>query len=201
MKRMKKAFCLASALVLLFLCCFLIASEPPKTVFSLILAVLLHETGHVLAIKAARLPLRGILLLPFGAVLDTGTRLCSYLTECAVYLAGPLASFTGAALAVFGADAEKMNVSFYFCVLSLGLGCFNLLPLPGLDGAGAMRSLLAYLMPDIFAAERAARVVEAVFSVLFWLFAGVAWLAFGIGAYPLVLSVFFLTRLLADNGG
>jgi Zn-dependent protease len=122
--------------------------------------------------------------------------MCSYLTEAEVYLAGPLASLAGAAVAVFGADAEKMNVAFYFCVLSLGLGCFNLLPLPGLDGAGALRSLLLYLMPDMYAAERAARVAEAVLAVLFWLAAGAVWLAFDTGAYPLALSVFFLLRLL-----
>ncbi len=195
MKRSKKAFSVASAAVLLLFWCVLIASEPPKAVFSLLTAVLLHEAGHLIAIKAARLPLRGLLFLPFGAILDTGARLCSYLTECVIYLAGPMASFAGAAAAVFGADAEKMNVAFYICVLSLGLGCFNLLPLPGLDGAGALRSLLYYLLPDMYAAERAARVVEAVFAGLFWLAAGTLWLAFDIAAYPLLLSVFFLIRL------
>ncbi len=195
MKSRKRALSLASAAVLLLFWCVLIASEPPKTAFALLLAALLHEAGHMTAIKAARLPLRGVLLLPFGAVLDTGTRFCSYLTECAVYLAGPMASFAGAAVAVFGADAAQMNVQFYFCVLSLGLGCFNLLPLPGLDGAGALRSLLLYTLPDMYSAERAARVVEALFSGVFWLAAGTLWLGFDTGAYPLLLSVFFLLRL------
>lgn len=195
MKRAKKALSLLCAIILSVFWGICLASEPPKTVFALVLAVLLHEFGHIAAIKAARLPLRGVLFLPFGAILDTGARLGSYLTECAVYLAGPMASFAGAATAVFSADAEKMNFAFYFCVLSLGLGCFNLLPLPGLDGAGALSALLLYLLPDMYTAERAARVVQAVFSVLFWLGAGVLWLAYDIAAYPLLLSVFFLIRL------
>ncbi len=201
MNRYKKALSIACAAVLLLFGCVIIVSEPPKTVFSLLLAVTLHEAGHVFAIKAARLPLRGVLFLPFGTIIDTGARLCSYLTECAIYLAGPMASFIGAAIAVFSADAQKNNVSFCFCVLSLGLGCFNLLPLPGLDGAGALSSLLLYFMPDMHTAERVAKVVEAVFAGLFWLCAGTLWLAFDIAAYPLLLSVFFLLRLFADNGG
>lgn len=201
MKRSKRALSLASACVLSFFWLVCLRTEPPRTVTALLFAVLLHEAGHIACIKAARLPLSRVILLPFGAVLDTGTRLCSYLTECAVYLSGPAASLLGAAVAVFGADAEEMNLAFCFCVLSLGLGCFNLLPLPGLDGAGALRSLLLYLMPEMHSALRAVMVVEAVLAVLFWLVAGALWLALDIGAYPLLLSVFFLLRLFADNGG
>ena len=189
---MKRLLNLLSAAVLALLWLVCASSEPPRVVASLLISVLLHEAGHVIAIRLARLPLRGVLLLPFGAMLDTGTRLCSYPAECAVYLSGPMASFICAAVAAFGADAE---------MLSLGLGCFNLIPLPGLDGAGALRSLLLYFMPDMCAAERAARVVEAVLALLFWLVCGTLWLAFDVGAYPLLLSVFFLLRIFADKRG
>lgn len=196
MKAAKRAAALASVAVLVLVLGVLTASEPPRVVFSLFAAIALHEGGHVVAIKAAGLPLTGVIPLPFGAMLDTGARICPYPTEAAVYLAGPMASLAGAAVAALGADAQKTNVAFCFAILSAGLGCFNLLPLPGLDGAGALRSLLLYTMPDMYAAERAARVVEAVFSLLFWLAAGAVWLAFDTGAYPLALSVFFLLRLL-----
>ena len=198
---MKRLLNLLSAAVLALLWLVCVSSEPPRLVFSLVISVLLHEAGHVIAIRLARLPLRGVLLLPFGAMLDTGTRLCSYPAECAVYLSGPMASFICAAVAAFGADAEVGNVAFYVEMLSLGLGCFNLIPLPGLDGAGALRSLLLYFMPDMCAAERAARVVEAVLALLFWLVCGTLWLAFDVGAYPLLLSVFFLLRIFADKRG
>lgn len=198
---MKRVPALLSAAVLALLWLVCVANEPPRLVFSLVISVLLHEAGHVAAIRLARLPLRGVLLLPFGAMLDTGSRLCSYLTECAVYLSGPMASLICAAVAAFGADAETGNVAFYVSILSVGLGCFNLLPLPGLDGAGALRALLLNFMPDMCAAERAAMVVEAVLALVFWLACGTLWLAFDTGAYPLLLSVFFLLRIFADKRG
>jgi len=188
----------AAVLCAAVLCAFgvlCIKNEPPRVVFSLVLAVLLHEAGHICALKLAGVGVRRVVPLPFGALIDTGDRLCGYLAECGIYMAGPGASFLGAALAVRGADAAEMNLQFCFCVLSLGLGCFNLLPLPGLDGAGALRAVLLHCLADMNAAERAARAVQAVFTVLFWLASCSLWLIYGIASYPLLLSVFFLLRL------
>jgi len=195
MKWIRLLLSLLSLAVLCFLAALCLKNEPPQVLFALGLAVAVHEVGHVCAMAAAGLEARRFIFLPFGAIIDTGKRSCGYIAECGIYLAGPMAGFLTAALFLWHADPTEMNVAFCYCIISVGLSCFNLLPLPGLDGEGALRAVLLYFSEDGASAIRAVRVVRAVFAVGFFLVAGALWLGWGKGEYPLLLSVFFLLRL------
>ena len=195
MRYLKAAVGVLSLGVLGALCALCARREPPQVLCALALGIIVHEAGHAIAMKVSGVAIKGLIFLPFGAIIDTGKRSCPYLAECGIYLAGPMAGFIAAALFWRRADPAEMNVAFCFSVLSLGLSCFNLLPIPGLDGAGALRALLLHTSDNANAAIRAVRVVQAVFTVLFFLLAGALWLGWGIGEYPLLLGVFFLLRL------
>lgn len=195
MKGIRLLLSLLSVAVLCFLAALCLKNEPPQVLFALGLAVAIHEAGHICAIASAGLEARRFLFLPFGAIIDTGTRTCGYMTECGIYMAGPMAGFLTAALFLWHADPAKMNVAFCYCIISVGLSSFNLLPLPGLDGEGALRAVLLHFSEDGASAIRAVRVVRAVFAVGFFLVAGALWLGWGMGEYPLLLAVFFLLRL------
>ena len=111
-----------------------------------VVAVAVHEAGHILAIRAlgggSSLQLTGV-----GAVLRTRRAgLCSYREECLVALAGPLASLllalgAGTWARVFGgADAYLLTG------ISLALGVFNLLPAGPLDGGRVLRAVSSWLV-------------------------------------------------------
>ena len=195
MKVLRRIFSILSIAVLCFLAALCLKNEPPRVIFALVAAVAIHEAGHVCAMAAVGLEARRFLFLPFGAMIDTGKRSCGYMTECGIYMAGPMAGFLTAALFLWRADPVEMNVAFCYCIISTGLSCFNLLPLPGLDGEGALRAVLLHFSEDGISAIRAVRVVRAVFAVGFFLVAGALWLGWGMGEYPLLLAVFFLLRL------
>lgn len=124
--------------LLAFVCLFM----GPGALWAL-LAITLHEGGHLLALKSfgaaprqLRLSAMGLrLMLPAGAGLSGGR-------GAVVSLAGPAANLA----------------SFLFCLLighpngpfaqsSLALGLLHLLPIEPLDGGLALRGLLSLIMP------------------------------------------------------
>ncbi len=105
----------------------------------ILLAIFVHECGHLLVSGLMSVPLEGFRLTPLGALMRFDFSRTPYWKEAAVHLAG--AAFgMGAALlarAVLGRGADT------FLGISLCLSIVNLLPLEGLDGGGALLALLS----------------------------------------------------------
>lgn len=117
-------------------------------------------------------------------------------------LAGPISNFLLALLSLFGASViYRMNPAngiaiwlFYFLLnlsqLSIGLGLFNLIPIPPLDGSKVLFSLLperAYLI-----LMRYERYGMMVLLLLMWLDIGSSYLSNGIYAvYSWMVGLFF----------
>lgn len=100
-----------------------------------LLAVLVHETGHFLALRLCGVPVEGFSLKLTGAVIRTGA--AGYRQELLCALAGPGASLLAAAIACRFAP--------WFSIVSGGLGLLNLLPLYPLDGGRVLRCAFALL--------------------------------------------------------
>lgn len=119
----------------------------------------------------------------------------------ATALAGPVSNFLLAFASLFfaslfyRADIAAMAWVFYFlqttAILSIGLGLFNLIPIPPLDGS----KVLFALLPEraYYALMRYERLGMLVLLALVWLDVGGGFLSRGIGqVYLWMVRLFFL---------
>lgn len=111
-----------------------------------------HELGHLAALRLAGARVERLRLTAFGAEIRADTRRLSYPAELACTLAGPAVNLL---LAVAFA---RWAGGYAAAGANLLLGCFNLLPVPALDGGRALHLLVSWLL-DPMAADRACRAV------------------------------------------
>lgn len=104
-----------------------------------------HELGHLAALKAAGARVTRIRLTAFGAEILADTRRLSYPREILCTLAGPAVNLV---LAVFFA---RVTGNFEAAGANLLLGCFNLLPVPALDGGRTLHLLVSWLWDPVAA--------------------------------------------------
>jgi Zn-dependent protease len=124
-----------------------------------LVAVVLHETGHIIAAQVRRIPLRAIVLLPIGGLpFRDGTeahRAPVAKDEVLFALAGPLTSLLAGAIAAAAVFTLKPDVHLlvkpYISAehilksvvwVNLLLGAINLAPVYPLDGGRLLRLLL-----------------------------------------------------------
>ena len=136
--RLTPGFLLGAALLLLL--------EDGYSLLCLFLAAgLCHELGHCLAARLLGLEIRGLRLSALGAELEIPRAVsCSYPRELAVLAAGPLANL---ALTLLCRDLP-WSWAGTFAGANLLLACFNLLPVPPLDGGQMLRTLAEGFLPQ-----------------------------------------------------
>lgn len=115
----------------------------------LLLAVLLHECGHLLCAFILQWRRPAVHLGPAGIALRY-TGIHPPWQEVLVCMAGPAANFAAAVFCLWrsttAAEGAGCRLFFLYCI---GLGVINLLPIQGLDGGGILGGLCALLfMPD-----------------------------------------------------
>ena len=122
----------------------LVVTEGPERTGLGLLALLLHETGHLLTARGLGYRVRSLELWPFGAALSvdlsTGSR-----GALPVALAGPLCSMAAAAMSLLLLRLlpQTEGVMEPFFCMNLSLAAVNLLPAEPLDGGQALASLLS----------------------------------------------------------
>lgn len=120
---------------------FLIVTAGPMRVGLGLLALLVHELGHLLTARGLGYRVGRMELWPFGAALTMEVGAGSL----PVSLAGPLCSLAAAGMSLLFLrllpQAEGVMEPFFVSNLSLGLA--NLLPAEPLDGGRALSSLLS----------------------------------------------------------
>lgn len=122
----------------------LVVAEGPRRAGLGLLALLLHETGHLLTARGLGYRVRSLELWPFGAALSmdlsTGSR-----GALPVALAGPLCNLAAAAMSLLLLRLLPRTEGVmepFFC-MNLSLAAVNLLPAEPLDGGRALASLLS----------------------------------------------------------
>ena len=122
----------------------LVVTEGPRRAGLGLLALLLHETGHLLTARGLGYRVRSLELWPFGAALSmdlsTGSR-----GALPVALAGPLCNLAAAAMSLLLLRLLPRTEGVmepFFC-MNLSLAAVNLLPAEPLDGGRALASLLS----------------------------------------------------------
>lgn len=139
--------------------------SPVEIAASVLLAALLHECGHLLALKAFRVPVEGLRLTALGAELYArGARRLSYARELAVTLAGCGANLACGFLTALAARRLSWEGGFLFAGAHFLLAAFNLLPIPPLDGSRALTLAVSFCFGPA-AGDAAAAVTGLVFSL------------------------------------
>lgn len=139
--------------------------SPWEIAASVLLAALLHECGHLLALKAFRVPVEGLRLTALGAVLYArGARRLSYARELAVTLAGCGANLACGFLTALAARRLSWEGGFLFAGAHFLLAAFNLLPIPSLDGSRALTLAVSFFFGPA-AGDAVAAVAGLVFSL------------------------------------
>ena len=143
----------------------LAALGSPAWIAALIGALALHEAGHLAAMRAFCVAVKAVRIRAVGIEITRADKLTSYRADAAVALAGPAASFIGAA-----ALAAPVAAIRCFGAASLALGALNILPVRGLDGGAAAQALITRAL----GADRARPVLRGIslfFAAALWLFA------------------------------
>ena len=109
-----------------------------------LLAAACHELGHLSALWLAGARVERLRLNAFGAEIRADTRRLSYPREIACTLAGPAVNL---ALALLLARA---TLHFTAAGANLVLGCFNLLPIPALDGGHILFLVISTVSEKLF---------------------------------------------------
>ena len=118
--------------------------SPLTIVLSILLAAALHECGHLLALRAFHVPIEGLRLSAFGAVLHArGAQRLSYGRELVVTLAGCGMNLVCGVLTAWFSLHYVWVEGFVFAGAHILLCAFNLLPIPPLDGS----KIVAYFLP------------------------------------------------------
>jgi len=122
----------------------------------LLIVILLHELGHVIAMRWAGIPVRGIYFVPFFGGVAVGDSLgTSQIARGFVALMGPAFSIvTTLALVVLSTQSSE-PLLFELALLSALLNGFNLLPILPLDGGRVLQAMTSRIAPG------AARTIHA----------------------------------------
>jgi len=149
---------------------------------SFLIAVAVHECGHLAVARVFGVPLRRFSVSCGGLLLSFDFSRVSYGKEALVHLGGPL--FGVVLSVVFASDTA-------FSRLSLGLSLWNLLPLSSLDGGGIVRALSSvFLSPSVV--SRLTKALAGVTLVSLWL--AVLWVELRVTPrLTLLFCVFALT--------
>lgn len=124
---------------------------------SLLAVILLHELGHVIAMRWAGIPVRGIYFVPFFGGVAVGESFgTAEVTRGFVALMGPAFSMLTTILFVLLSDQSNDPFFSDLALVSAMLNGFNLLPVLPLDGGRILQALTSRIAPH------AARIVHAV---------------------------------------
>ena len=131
--------------------------------FLTVLAIAVHETGHILGSWLMRAPFSSFRLAPSEARLNLGNGFLSYGKECFICLSGPLGNGISAWVAMrFGATLLGNDSLSFFATVSLSLALLNLLPISSFDGG----RMLFCVLSSVTDPQKATKVCFAV-SFLF----------------------------------
>ncbi|MBR2388407.1 MAG: site-2 protease family protein [Clostridia bacterium] len=111
-----------------------------------ILAVTIHEVGHVFAAFIFKIKITELSVGILGARLKTSHSLTSYFQEIMLCLFGPLFNFISFGLILVLYHNNLSNKLLYFATASILLGTLNLMPIKSFDGGRILESILSLFL-------------------------------------------------------
>ena len=113
--------------------------------FCVLLAVIIHELGHIVSAKYLKINLSECKVDIFGASLSPESNNFSYKDEIFLCMCGPMFNFISSAFVLPFWFYSKYDTLLYFILASLALALLNLLPIKGFDGGRIFHALLCII--------------------------------------------------------
>ncbi|MGI0133927.1 MAG: site-2 protease family protein, partial [Candidatus Micrarchaeaceae archaeon] len=157
--------------ILLLVGIFLLTSPYLFLIWVLLFAcVLVHELAHSLLAKRNGIPVKKIILYPFGGGSVIDFEKVNPSMEYRISIIGPVSSLALAlvfgAASLYAPSGTVQSTLYLLFVLNVFLGVFNILPWFPLDGGRALRSYLQKTR-SFFTATKIAVNVSKVVTILF----------------------------------
>lgn len=127
---------------------FLLVIDRTGLIIPTLLAVLIHEIGHLLAMWAMECQPRQVRLVPASVQIVRGFSKKKY-GETAIAVCGPAANFVFFIVCLIWYSVGESRFALQFSALNFIIALYNLLPVSGLDGGTILKNLLCSKMsPD-----------------------------------------------------
>ena len=120
---------------------FLLVTDKTGLMSASLLAVVLHEIGHLIWMKKCRTAPK-LVKMSLGGVLMVGSAFCTAKESISIALAGPIVNFLFTAVFYFFGVYFDNVLLAAFGVVQFLVGAINLLPVKGLDGGTVLTVLL-----------------------------------------------------------
>lgn len=170
--------------------CIMLLFDRTGLVLPTLFAMLIHESGHLLAMWAADCQPRAIRLIPTSVQIVRDFS-CKRGGEIAIAICGPAANMVMFITLAANYLVYKGEQSLIFAVLNLIMALFNLLPVLGLDGGVVLTECIARFT-NIYKAESIVRIITAAFAFVAFLLGVYLWVS-----NKLNISVFIVAVYLA----
>lgn len=167
----------------------------------MLLAVVLHEAGHLFVARMLKIKIKHMKLSITGARIEASKSL-SYIDELLFAMGGPVFGLFGFAITIYPAlnfDASLFDGRLLpFSLISLLLSLFNLIPLPSLDG-GRIVKCLVRMSFSINVADMILQIISFLTLFSIWLFSVYFLLKFELGLQMFVFCLIFFAKCFIFN--
>ena len=151
------------------LICFMLATDRTGYLIPCMIAIILHELGHLFAMWLFECTPREIKLIPTSIEIIRGFSVKSY-GETIISLMGPIVNLFLSLIFYINYLLYEKNSFIVFSLLNLIIGLFNLLPVKGLDG-GTILFNIAAQKRNLETAARLLSIITLIFGFIILTFA------------------------------
>ncbi len=168
--------------------CFMLALDRTGLIMPTLLAVFIHEMGHLLAMWAMECQPKAIRLIPTSVQIIRGFSPKKY-GETAVTLCGPAANIVVFLSFFANYLIFDSHESLEFAILNLVIALFNLLPVQGLDG-GALLTIFLSKYTDIYKAESIVNIITVILAFVVFLLGVYLWVSDTVNISVFIVAVY-----------
>lgn len=163
-----------------------------------LLAVIVHELGHIIASKLCGIQMRECNIGIYGAGLTPYSTSYSYKEEIILCICGPLINIISAVALIPVYGVIQYPIVLYFILSSFILAALNLLPIKDFDGGRILYSILCLIKEPVFA-EKAILFVSFVLIILLWLISVYLLLISGANLSLFIFSISLFTKIFVKS--
>ena len=124
------------------LLCLALIFETSYLMVIMLASIIFHELCHIVCMAAYGVEIKGIYFEPFGVIIEKFSDSQPPSQRIVVALAGALGNFIIAAVFAFVHAFFSSQMFIYIVFVNMCLGCFNILPVKGLDGGDVLSAVL-----------------------------------------------------------